>query len=72
MLVLEEILELEVGMVGPPSSLDGEWFYLIESKLVVFAKMNFSSLKFVEERYESYSFLHKSRSHSSLIISYAL
>jgi hypothetical protein len=49
-LVLEEILEPEVGVVGPPSSLAREHFASIELKISLLAKMNFSSLKPVEAR----------------------
>jgi len=68
MLVLEEILELEVGVVGPPSLLSREPFTLAEVELDLLAEMRFSFLNIVEARYEFYSFLHRSRSPFSLII----
>jgi len=48
--VLEAILELEVGVVGYPSLLAGEPFYLAELKLDLLAEMMLSFLKIVEAR----------------------
>jgi hypothetical protein len=49
-LILEAILELEVGVAGPPSLLAREQFALTELKLSLLAKVSFSSLKSVEAR----------------------
>jgi hypothetical protein len=67
-LVFGEIIELEVGVVGPPSLLAREQFHLTELKLSLLDEVGFSSLKSVEAIYEFCSFFHKLGSRSSLII----